>query len=67
MAEARHLIEKKNRKPAAIYPDQGFESSLISHILSKKSSARRPPGGYNTWQFYTNPTFFVLWAKLATV
>lgn len=37
LAEARHLIEKKNRKPSAIYLDLGFESlSHFSHAFKKK-------------------------------
>lgn len=37
LAEARHLIEKKNRKPSAIYLDLGFESlSHFSHSFKKK-------------------------------
>jgi AraC-like DNA-binding protein len=37
LMEARHLIEKKNRKPAAIYLDLGFESlSHFSHSFKKK-------------------------------
>lgn len=37
LMEARHLIEKKHRKPAAIYLDLGFESlSHFSHSFKKK-------------------------------
>ncbi|HEY8956701.1 AraC family transcriptional regulator [Chitinophaga sp.] len=37
LAEARHLIEKKNKKPSAIYLDLGFESlSHFSHSFKKK-------------------------------
>lgn len=37
LLEARHLIEKKNRKPSAIYLDLGFESlSHFSHSFKKK-------------------------------
>lgn len=37
LIEARHLIEKKNRKPSAIYLDLGFESlSHFSHSFKKK-------------------------------
>jgi len=37
LAEARHLIEKKNMKPSAIYLDLGFESlSHFSHSFKKK-------------------------------
>lgn len=37
LMEARHLIEKKNRKPSAIYLDLGFESlSHFSHSFKKK-------------------------------
>jgi AraC-like DNA-binding protein len=37
LMEALHLIEKKNRKPAAIYLDLGFESlSHFSHSFKKK-------------------------------
>ncbi|MFC6099179.1 helix-turn-helix domain-containing protein [Olivibacter domesticus] len=37
LAEARHLIEKKNKKPSAIYLDLGFESlSHFSHAFKKK-------------------------------
>jgi len=37
LTEARHLIEKKNRKPSAIYLDLGFESlSHFSHSFKKK-------------------------------
>lgn len=37
LAEARYLIEKKNRKPSAIYLDLGFESlSHFSHSFKKK-------------------------------
>jgi len=37
LAEARHLIEKKNKKPSAIYLDLGFESlSHFSHTFKKK-------------------------------
>lgn len=37
LMEARYLIEKKNRKPAAIYLDLGFESlSHFSHSFKKK-------------------------------
>jgi AraC family transcriptional regulator, exoenzyme S synthesis regulatory protein ExsA len=37
LMEARHLIEKKNKKPAAIYLDLGFESlSHFSHSFKKK-------------------------------
>jgi AraC-like DNA-binding protein len=37
LTEARHLIEKKNRKPSAIYLDLGFESlSHFSHAFKKK-------------------------------
>src|SRR3954467_8325045 len=32
LMEARHLIEKKNKKPSAIYLDLGFES--LSHFSS---------------------------------
>jgi len=37
LLEARHLIEKKNRKPSAIYLDLGFESlSHFSHAFKRK-------------------------------
>lgn len=37
LMEARHLIEKKNQKPSAIYLDLGFESlSHFSHSFKKK-------------------------------
>lgn len=37
LAEARHLIEKKSKKPSAIYLDLGFESlSHFSHSFKKK-------------------------------
>lgn len=37
LAEARHLIEKKNKKKSAIYLDLGFESlSHFSHAFKKK-------------------------------
>jgi AraC-like DNA-binding protein len=37
LSEARHLIEKKNKKPSAIYLDLGFESlSHFSHSFKKK-------------------------------
>jgi AraC-like DNA-binding protein len=37
LTEARHLIEKKNMKPSAIYLDLGFESlSHFSHSFKKK-------------------------------
>jgi len=37
LMEARHLIEKKNKKPSAIYLDLGFESlSHFSHSFKKK-------------------------------
>ena len=37
LAEARHLIEKRNKKPSAIYLDLGFESlSHFSHSFKKK-------------------------------
>ncbi|MBS1660893.1 MAG: helix-turn-helix transcriptional regulator [Bacteroidetes bacterium] len=37
LVEARHLIEKKNKKPSAIYLDLGFESlSHFSHSFKKK-------------------------------
>lgn len=37
LAEARHLIESKHRKPSAIYLDLGFESlSHFSHSFKKK-------------------------------
>ncbi len=37
LIEARHLIEKKNKKPSAIYLDLGFESlSHFSHSFKKK-------------------------------
>jgi len=37
LTEARHLIEKKNRKPSNIYLDLGFESlSHFSHSFKKK-------------------------------
>lgn len=37
LAEARHLIEKKNKKPSSIYLDLGFESlSHFSHSFKKK-------------------------------
>ena len=37
LAEARHLIEKKNKKPSAIYLDLGFESlSHFSYSFKKK-------------------------------
>lgn len=37
LAEALHLIEKKNKKPSAIYLDLGFESlSHFSHAFKKK-------------------------------
>ncbi|WP_245899001.1 helix-turn-helix domain-containing protein [Chitinophaga niastensis] len=37
LEEARHLIEKKNKKPSSIYLDLGFESlSHFSHSFKKK-------------------------------
>lgn len=37
LEEARHLIEKKNKKPSGIYLDLGFESlSHFSHSFKKK-------------------------------
>ena len=37
LAEARHLIESRKRKPSAIYLDLGFESlSHFSHAFKKK-------------------------------
>ncbi|WP_223713757.1 helix-turn-helix domain-containing protein [Niabella beijingensis] len=37
LAEAQHLIEKKNKKPSAIYLDLGFESlSHFSHSFKKR-------------------------------
>lgn len=37
LIEARHLIEKKNKRPSAIYLDLGFESlSHFSHSFKKK-------------------------------
>jgi AraC family transcriptional regulator, exoenzyme S synthesis regulatory protein ExsA len=37
LTEARHLIEKKNKKPSAIYLDLGFETlSHFSHSFKKK-------------------------------
>jgi len=37
LMEARHLIEKKNKKPSSIYLDLGFESlSHFSHSFKKK-------------------------------
>ena len=37
LKEARHLIEKKNKQPSAIYLDLGFESlSHFSHSFKKK-------------------------------
>ncbi|MDO3641219.1 AraC family transcriptional regulator [Mucilaginibacter sp. L3T2-6] len=37
LAEARHLIENKNKKPSAIYLDLGFESlSHFSHAFKKR-------------------------------
>lgn len=37
LAEARHLIEKMNKKPSAIYLDLGFESlSHFSHSFKKR-------------------------------
>lgn len=37
LSEARHLIEKKNKKPSAIYLELGFESlSHFSHSFKKK-------------------------------
>ena len=37
LTEARHLLEKKNRKPSAIYLDLGFESlSHFSHSFKKR-------------------------------
>jgi AraC-like DNA-binding protein len=37
LVEARHLIEKKNKKPSAFYLDLGFESlSHFSHSFKKK-------------------------------
>jgi AraC-like DNA-binding protein len=37
LTEARRLIEKKNKKPSAIYLDLGFESlSHFSHSFKKK-------------------------------
>jgi len=44
LVEARHLIEKKNRKPSAIYLDLGFESlSHFSHAF-KKRFGKSPTG-----------------------
>lgn len=44
LMEARHLIEKKNKKPAAIYLELGFESlSHFSHSFKKKFG--RAPSG----------------------
>lgn len=37
LTEARHLIERKNKRPSAIYLDLGFESlSHFSHAFKKK-------------------------------
>ena len=37
LTEARHLIEKMNKKPSTIYLDLGFESlSHFSHSFKKK-------------------------------
>jgi AraC-like DNA-binding protein len=37
LTEARHLIDKKNRRPSAIYLDLGFESlSHFSHAFKKR-------------------------------
>jgi AraC-like DNA-binding protein len=37
LTEALHLIEKKNKKPSAIYLDLGFESlSHFSHSFKKR-------------------------------
>jgi hypothetical protein len=45
LTEARHLIEKKNKKPSAIYLDLGFESlSHFSHSFKKKFG--RAPSGW---------------------
>jgi len=44
LTEARHLIEKKNKKPSAIYLDLGFESlSHFSHAF-KKQFGKAPTG-----------------------
>jgi AraC-like DNA-binding protein len=44
LTEARHLIEKSNRKPSAIYLDLGFESlSHFSHSF-KKRFGKTPTG-----------------------
>ena len=45
LMEARHLIEKKNKKPSAIYLDLGFESlSHFSHSFKKKFG--KAPSGW---------------------
>jgi AraC-like DNA-binding protein len=45
LMEARHLIEKKNRKASAIYLDLGFESlSHFSHSFKKKFG--KAPSGW---------------------
>ncbi|HEV2481618.1 MAG TPA: AraC family transcriptional regulator, partial [Puia sp.] len=37
LTEARHLIERKNKRPSGIYLDLGFESlSHFSHAFKKK-------------------------------
>ncbi|WP_286895100.1 helix-turn-helix domain-containing protein, partial [Sphingobacterium sp. UBA6317] len=43
--EARHLIERKNKKPSAIYLDLGFET--LSHFSSafKKKFGKAPTVG----------------------
>ncbi|SFO55550.1 AraC-type DNA-binding protein [Chitinophaga sp. YR627] len=42
LTEARHLIEKKNRKPSAIYLDLGFESLAHFSNSFKKKFGRSP-------------------------
>lgn len=46
LTEARHLIERKNKKPSAIYLDLGFESlSHFSHAFKKKFGKAPTEGG----------------------
>jgi AraC family transcriptional regulator, exoenzyme S synthesis regulatory protein ExsA len=50
LTEARHLIEKKNKKPSAIYLDLGFESlSHFSHSFKKKFGKAPTEWSYKSW------------------
>lgn len=50
LAEARYLIETKNKKPSAIYLDLGFESlSHFSHSFKKNSVRRLPSGRFRVY------------------